>query len=300
MPVTVQCPRCTKNLNVPDASLGQLGRCPSCDHVFLLADDSIEPTPIAPTQFMAVPSTIGPVPPPNDFGGDDPNEFAISQSGGRAVHTQPRTFNLLFNWLLIVTLAQFLAGAAIFVVALDATPRPSVQAFGPSGQVISGGYLDVGGKTIYFRDLSDAEAAALLAAACLLILATIAQTVLFFVLLYKCWALIQDGYPQTTPGKAVGFWFIPLFNLYWIFVAVRGLAEDLNRFASRRNLPIRKASVGLATFYCVVKLCSMFPLRFGPMSSFIGYLAIPALLLELIVMYQIKNAAADVAAARTA
>ena len=39
-------------------------------------------------------------------------------------------------------------------------------------------------------------------------------------------ASIQDGYARTTPGLAVGLMFIPVFNIYWQFVALKGLAED--------------------------------------------------------------------------
>src|SRR5215472_4189380 len=40
------------------------------------------------------------------------------------------------------------------------------------------------------------------------------------VLIYQMWQSIQDGHARTTPGKAVGFLFIPFFNLYWMFQAV--------------------------------------------------------------------------------
>ena len=70
--------------------------------------------------------------------------------------------------------------------------------------------------------------------------------VLTYVLLYKFWQIVQDGFASTTPGAAIGFIFIPYFNFYWIFRALYGLAKDLNRYIERhfpqKNLgEVRKA-----------------------------------------------------------
>ena len=56
------------------------------------------------------------------------------------------------------------------------------------------------------------------------------STVLDFILLYYFWKMIQDGRASTTPGKAVGFLFIPFFNFYWVFRALYCLARDQNSF----------------------------------------------------------------------
>ena len=48
-------------------------------------------------------------------------------------------------------------------------------------------------------------------------------------LLYIMWCQVPNKYTRITPSMAVGFLFIPLFNLYWIFIAYRGLAINLNR-----------------------------------------------------------------------
>lgn len=50
--------------------------------------------------------------------------------------------------------------------------------------------------------------------------------------LYRAWACLQPGGAQTTPGKAVGFMFIPFFSLYWVFVAINGLPKDWNRIVA--------------------------------------------------------------------
>ena len=73
----------------------------------------------------------------------------------------------------------------------------------------------------------------------------------YWVLIYKAWSAIQDGYARTTPGKAVGFLFIPLFNIYWLFVAIGSWGKEFNAFGSRRGVVGFRASEGLFVAHCV-------------------------------------------------
>lgn len=76
--------------------------------------------------------------------------------------------------------------------------------------------------------------------------------------LYNWWEVIQDGQARTTPGKAVGFLFIPLFWVFWTFVAFVGLAIDVNRFALRYRQPISPVSPGMAIVFSA--LITLWPL----------------------------------------
>lgn len=59
---------------------------------------------------------------------------------------------------------------------------------------------------------------------------TFLSAIPFYMTLYRAWKCLQPGgMARTTPGKAVGFMFIPFFNFYWLFQAVNGLATDWNR-----------------------------------------------------------------------
>jgi hypothetical protein len=84
--------------------------------------------------------------------------------------------------------------------------------------------------------------------------------VLFLILssmfLYKAWALIQDGRARTTPREAVGLRFVPFFAFYWEFVAVKGLAEDLDTYARSREIPIGPIATGIAHWSCVFLVLS--------------------------------------------
>lgn len=90
-------------------------------------------------------------------------------------------------------------------------------------------------------------------------LSAIASMVLFYIILYRHWQLIQDGYARTSPGKAVGFLFIPFFNFYWIFEAFPGLVRDTNAYIQRHALPIKMQDAGLATAFCILTLLCLVP-----------------------------------------
>lgn len=77
-----------------------------------------------------------------------------------------------------------------------------------------------------------------------------------FVLLTKMWSAIQDGNARTTPGKAVGFLFIPFFNIYWICNVWGGFPTDYNNFVGRYQLPVSNLSPMLFIMFPVFVLIS--------------------------------------------
>lgn len=81
----------------------------------------------------------------------------------------------------------------------------------------------------------------------------LASAIIFMMYLYRAWACLQPGGAQTTPGKAVGFMFIPFFNIYWVFVAINGLPKDWNRVvASYEDLKAApKLSETTFLLYCI-------------------------------------------------
>lgn len=89
--------------------------------------------------------------------------------------------------------------------------------------------------------------------------ALVAGMVFGMILLYRAWAIIQPHGARTTPGKAVGFLFIPFFNFYWMFVAYRGLLLDFTALGARAGIAMQP-KVGLATATCVLLLVGMIPI----------------------------------------
>ncbi len=49
---------------------------------------------------------------------------------------------------------------------------------------------------------------------------------------YKIWSIIPPDRAGITPAKAVGFLFIPLFNIYWVFQVFWGFSHRYNRLIS--------------------------------------------------------------------
>lgn len=82
---------------------------------------------------------------------------------------------------------------------------------------------------------------------------------LFLMVIYRAWAVVQDGQARTAPGPAVGLLFVPVFNLFWVFVALAGLVKDLNQFARRHGLAAPPASEALGFAVSLYHLLGFFP-----------------------------------------
>jgi hypothetical protein len=93
---------------------------------------------------------------------------------------------------------------------------------------------------------------------------SIYAVVISCVLYYKMWTAIQDGHASISPGKAVGFLFIPLFNIYWAFCMFVGFAEDYNAFIERHSIDVKKLPVGVFLQYVILSLLVPFLLLLSP------------------------------------
>ena len=106
-------------------------------------------------------------------------------------------------------------------------------------------------------------------------LLALASVVLGCILLYRCWNSVQDLPARTTPGKAVGFMFIPFFNLYWMFVSLYGLAQDMETYCQQRGIQCH-ASTGIALTFCIISIVSIVP--FVGMVALVNYVLGPSML----------------------
>jgi len=110
--------------------------------------------------------------------------------------------------------------------------------------------------------------------------------VVFYVLWYKAWQSVQDGHVRTTPCRAVGFMFIPFFNLYWQFRAIWGFARDYNAFVVRHRISAPDLNEGLFLAFCILSVAS-FLIGWVP---FVGYVIVLALMVLIVI---ILNAVVD-------
>lgn len=102
------------------------------------------------------------------------------------------------------------------------------------------------------------------------------QTLVTLTVIYKMWASIADGLnTRMSPGKAIGFLFIPFYNLYWIIQVWNGFPEDYNRYIDDFSLSIPKISNIPYLVYAITVLLCIIP--------FLGILL--ALIAPIILMF---------------
>jgi hypothetical protein len=81
---------------------------------------------------------------------------------------------------------------------------------------------------------------------------------------YRCWDALSPSQRRTTPGKAVGFLFIPFYNFYWVFVSYRGLAIDLGRATGKPD------AGGLGTTMAILYICQWVFIFVPVLSALVG------------------------------
>lgn len=92
-------------------------------------------------------------------------------------------------------------------------------------------------------------------------------TIYNFAILAKMWGSIQDGATPISVGKAIGFLFIPIFSVYWIFRAWGSFPTEYNNYLDRNGLNAPKLSAGAFVFFPVMMLLTaflLFPLLIMP------------------------------------
>ena len=107
----------------------------------------------------------------------------------------------------------------------------------------------------------------------LAMIAFVASIIFWCILHYHLWNVIPKGIARTTPGKAVGLMFIPLFNLYWMFVSCLGLSKDLNKTLQQSGIRYQ-ASEELGLTFCILTILSLFCINPYPGLSFIDLLGV--------------------------
>lgn len=119
-------------------------------------------------------------------------------------------------------------------------------------------------------------------------LVLVAGAAMGLVFLYRAWILLQPGGASTTPGKAVGFLFIPLFSLYWIFIAVGKWPSNWNRIiASYPNLSgAPRASEGIFLTWAI---CTVVPFLF-PVTIIMMFVGMKQLCSSINFMHDLKTA----------
>lgn len=99
-------------------------------------------------------------------------------------------------------------------------------------------------------------------------------------LFYKMWASIQEGYARTSPGKAIGFLFIPFFNIYWAFQAICFFSKDYNSFVDRHSVDAPRLPECLFLAFTILIFTTWIPV-IGLLLLFVNYFIGLAMVLKI-------------------
>lgn len=113
--------------------------------------------------------------------------------------------------------------------------------------------------------------------------------IISLIYLYRAWALLQPRTTYSTPGKAVGFLFIPFFSLYWCFVAYWRWSEEWNRLVASdpAHPDAPKMPEGVFLSYPIIQLSTLV----------IGGLALIPMLIMFVILLRAMCHAVDYGAA---
>jgi tRNA A-37 threonylcarbamoyl transferase component Bud32 len=89
-------------------------------------------------------------------------------------------------------------------------------------------------------------------------------TFFWAILHYRCWQVLPSKHRATSPGKALGFLFIPFFNFYWAFVSFPKLADGYNALRREKGQapdPVMKVlGVAYAVHFIICWTIAWYPL----------------------------------------
>jgi hypothetical protein len=83
-----------------------------------------------------------------------------------------------------------------------------------------------------------------------------ASGVLFFILIYKAWQLVQHEGMRANPDQTVAYCFIFPWNFYWFFHAFKGLAKEINDVLANEKINAMPMNMSLAQWFVISMLAS--------------------------------------------
>lgn len=232
------CPQCGQRCVAEDEWAGKQGPCPFCSHPMTFVPGTVAARNAAPpplyvaAAFPPSPRMMGPLILPQRIS-------KRSYIGSIAAGTVLGVILIIAGYAIIVPAAihqaeqssqQTMRGPSDpYYEGQRDNPKPPGPEF---GEAMMAGSLLIGGGWL-----------------CLLY-----GWIIGMILLYKMWNAIRCGPARTTPGEAVGYMFIPFFNVYWMFQAYWGWTKDYNQFVRLRNLKAPPMPEGLALTMCILGL----------------------------------------------
>ncbi len=247
-----QCTNCKAKFNVDEKFTGKQVKCPKCTKPFTIQPFLEAPAVAAPPAASPKPvekpaAAPAPVPPPEPPApapkvetpppppiSPQPVAPAIkTQEPAKKEQTESQPVSkplkklklskivFVYVWIIVRLIAGALAGWGLMLALNKGEHSTLIKAF---------------------------------AAADVFLLLSILLELLLF---YKMWSAIADKQTSVTPGKAVGFLLIPVFNLYWALNMIMAFAEDYNSFIGRHSLNTKDLPLTLFMLYAFSFLLTM-------------------------------------------
>jgi Domain of unknown function (DUF4328) len=244
----ITCPGCMFKLTLPESVIGQRVKCPKCEADFeaqpeaKLALDEEPELPVEPPQ----PPTTSPL------------DGAYSESGGGSRRTVPvRAMFCSECGTKLAAMRDLCPGCGLSLDEMEerrAQRRPSWPRWRPLPPIrgslaIFGAILVPVGVVLFIVALILDDAIRrgprtvhdiVVGVTCILaVAAELAALTCCLVWIYQASRLVARDDEDFSPGLKVGLLFVPVFNLYWMFVAIPGLSSaiqnELRYLAPRRQ-----------------------------------------------------------------
>jgi predicted Zn finger-like uncharacterized protein len=270
-----QCPNCKARFNVDDKFTGKQAKCPKCAKPFTIQPFTETPAAVESPATSPKPA-VSPVkspepiaPPPKIATPTAPPAKSPAPMETPAKRAEP-----------IVPPAKIASPAAPPVKSPEPVKPPPSTSSGQAAKIaepvkeekpeskavskalskivfvycwmavrIIAGVLGGLGLMLAIRKETHSTLIMTFAAADVFLLCSVAIELALF---YKMWAAIADNQASVTPAKAVGFLFVPVFNIYWALCMVTGFSEDYNSFIQRRSIKAKDLSFTLFLIYAFV------------------------------------------------
>ena len=217
-----QCPHCKSKFSASEQSVGKQAKCPKCVKPF-----TIEPFIETPAVVESPARNAVPVEPPAKKA--EPVE-TTAKSVRAAKEEKPES----------KALSKIALSRTVFVYCWIAVR-------------IIAGIFSVLGLALAIRKGANSTLIATFAAADVFLVCSVLIEMSLF---YKMWAAIQDDQASISPAKAVGFLFVPVFNIYWALYMIPGFSEDYNAFIQRRSVRTRDLPISLFLIYAFAFMLS--------------------------------------------
>jgi predicted Zn finger-like uncharacterized protein len=258
-----QCPNCKARFNTNDKSIGKQAKCPKCTKPF-----TIEPfieTPVAVENPVKNPESVAP-PAQSREPVEAPIKIAapVAPPVKSPEPVEPPEKGVKPEMPPIKSLesikppAKIASSVATPVKIAEPAKEEKAKAKALSKMVfvycwiairIIAGIFSALGLMMALKKGANSTLIATFAAADVFLVCSV---LIELALYYKMWAAIQDSEASTSPAKAIGFLFIPVFNIYWALLMFTGFAEDYNAFIRRHSIKAKDLSFILFLIHAVM------------------------------------------------